>query len=133
MDIETLETGSAFQTADLSLPNLDLSVIVEKMKRTNSWLKGELNSIVLLNTNEKQIVITAVHKGTEITSFQENDSLSVQIFDGEVNFQTVKESVTLNKGQMLTLHEHIEYSLISKKEAVLLLTIANDNVRRLEN
>jgi len=133
MDIETLETGSAFQTADLSLPNLDLSVIVEKMKRTNSWLKGELNSIVLLNTREKQIVITAVHKGTEITSFQENDSLSVQIFDGEVNFQTVKESVTLNKGQMLTLHEHIEYSLISNKEAVLLLTIANDNVRRLEN
>lgn len=133
MEIETLDMGSALSTADSSLINLDLSFIVEKMKHTNSWLKGELNSIVLLNTHEKQIVLTAVHKGTEITSFQENDSLSVQIFDGEVNFQTVKESVTLNKGQMLTLHEHIKYRLKTNKEAVLLLTIANNNMFRSEN
>jgi len=133
MDIETMNTGSAFSTADSSIPDLDLSVIVEKMKRTSSWLKGELNSIVLLNTVEKQIVLTAVHKGTEITSFQENDSLSVQIFDGEVNFQTVKESVTLNKGQILTLHEHIKYRLKTNKEAVLLLTIANDNLNLSDN
>jgi len=133
MEIKTLDTGSAFSTADSSLLNLDLPVIIEKLKRTNSWMKGELNSIVLLNTHKKQIVLTAVHKGTEITSFQGNDSISVQIFEGEVNFQTVKESITLNKGQMLTLHEHIKYSLKTNKEAVLLLTIANDNSQRLEN
>ena len=133
MEIETLDPRSAFSKADLSSINIDLSFIVDKMKHTNSWLKGELNSIVLLNTHEKQMVLTAVHKGTEITSFQKNDSLSVAIFDGEVNFHTVNESVILNKGQTMTLHDHIEYSLKTRKESVLLLTIANKNLLQGEN
>jgi len=40
-------------------------------------------------------------------------------------FHTRKESVTLDKGQLLTLHENIKYSLTSKEETVLLLTIAS--------
>jgi len=133
MEIKSLEPGFPFSKVDISLYNLDLPVIVENMKLSPSWMNGELYSIILLNTQEKQVVLTALHKGTIITSFQKNDSLSLQIFDGEINFNTGKESVILNKGQTLTLYEHIEYSLKTRKETVLLLTIANKSLFQGEN
>lgn len=108
-----------------SLLIFDLPTLVEKMKHKQSWAKGELNSMILLKTPDKQIVLTALHDGTVIQSFQSNDSITVQIIEGKLMFHTRKESVNLDKGQILTLHENIKYSLTSKEETVLLLTIAS--------
>jgi len=56
----------------------DLPTLVEKMKHKQNWAKGELNSMILLKTPDKQIVLTALHDGTEIQSFQSNDSITFQ-------------------------------------------------------
>jgi quercetin dioxygenase-like cupin family protein len=106
----------------------DLPALIEKMKHSNSWAKGELNAMILLKSPDKQIVLTALHEGTEITSFQSNDSITFQIIEGKLKFHTRKESLTLDKGQLLTLHENIKYSLTSREETVFLLTIANSNL-----
>lgn len=137
MEIETLKVKSPF-SEDTRNPNpalftFDLPTLVEKMKHSHSWTNGELNAIILLKTHGKQIVLTALHKGTEIKSFQANDSLTLQIIEGEIKFQMRKESVTLNKGQKLTLHENIKYSLITRKETVFLLVIVNDNLQQTKN
>jgi quercetin dioxygenase-like cupin family protein len=94
------------------------------MKRENTWTKGGLNAKILMNKPNKQIVLTALHKGTEINSFQSNDSITIQVIEGELKFHTQNESITLEKGQMLTLQENIDYSLTTKAETVLLFTIA---------
>lgn len=77
-------------------------------------------------------MLTALHDGTEIQSFQSNDSITFQIIEGKLMFHTRKESVTLDKGQLLTLHENIKYSLTSK-ETVLLLTIASGALQLSKN
>ena len=89
--------------------------------------------MILLKSPDKQIVLTALHEGTEINSFQSNDSITFQIIEGKLKFQTRKESVTLNKGQLLTLHENIKYSLTTSEETVFLLTIANSTLKQAEN
>jgi len=108
-----------------SLLLFDLPTLVDKMKQKQSWADGELNAIILLKTPDKQIVLTVMHNGTEIQSFQSNDSITFQIIEGKLIFHTRNDSVILDEGQLLTIHENIKYSLTTKEETVLLLTIAS--------
>jgi len=137
MEIETLKIEPPFSkeagSCSSSLFTFDLPSLVENMKHSHSWLKGELNAKILLNSPGKQILLTALHEGTEITSFQSDDSITLQIIEGKLRFHSRKESVTLDKGQLLTLHEKIKYSLTTREETVFLLTIAKDIFRQSEN
>jgi quercetin dioxygenase-like cupin family protein len=111
----------------------DLPTLIANMKQTRAWERGELNAMILLKSPEKQIVLTALHGGTEISSFQSNDSITFQIIEGKLDFHSKKESVTIDTGQMLTLHENIKYRLTSREETVFLLTTANSNLQPSEN
>lgn len=113
--------------------NFDLASLVEKMKHKQTSSDGELNATILLKSPNKQIVLTALHKGIVIDSFQVNDSITFQIIEGKLGLHARNESVTLNKGQLLTLHEKIKYSLTSKEDTVLLLTIASIAFNPLQN
>lgn len=108
-----------------SLLVFDLPVLVEKMKHQPGYANGDLDAMILLKTPDKQILLTALHEGTEIKSFQSNDSITFQILEGKLSFHIRKESVILEKGQFLTLHENVKYSLTTKEATVLLLTIAS--------
>ena len=116
-----------------SMLTFDLPTLIAKMKGSNSWLTGGLNAMILLKSPGKQIVLTALHKGTEISSFQSNDFITLQILEGKLKFHTRKESVTLDQGQLLTLHENIKYGLTTREETVFLLTIAKSTFRQSEN
>ena len=89
--------------------------------------------MILLKCQDKQMVLIALHEGTGIKSFQSNDSVTFQIIEGKLKFQTRKESVTLEKDQLLTLHEKIDYILTTNEETVFLLTIANGTLQYAEN
>ena len=113
----------------LSSVQFDLLALVEKLKLKQSWLKDGLKSMILLKTPDEQIILTAMHDQTEISSFQSNESITFQIIEGKLTFHSHNESITLDKGQLLTLHENIKYSLTTKEETILLLTIASNVLR----
>jgi quercetin dioxygenase-like cupin family protein len=137
MGKETFKTNYLLQkdymSSSPSLSLFDLPTLVEKMKNNQSWVNGELHAMVLLKTPNKQIVLTAMHDGTEIQSFQSGDSITFQIIEGKLIFHTRHESVIMEKGQLLTLHENIKYSLTTNEETILLLTIASGVLRLSEN
>jgi quercetin dioxygenase-like cupin family protein len=137
METETLNARSALSDVFGSQNPLsftfDLPTLIENMKNSHSWANGELNSLILLKTPDKKIMLTALHKGTEIDSFQANDSITFQIIEGKMKFHTRRESVILEKGQSLTLHEKIKYSLLTKEETFYLLTISSGNLRPVQN
>lgn len=137
MEKDTLKTGlfihNANRSLNASLLNFDLPTLIESMKHSHTWAMGELNAMILLKSPDKQIVLTVLHEGTEINSFQSNDSITFQIIEGKLLFQALKESVTLDKGQFFTLHDNIEYSLTTNDETVLLLTIANSSLKAVVN
>lgn len=137
MEIETLTIKSPHpkenRSLDASLLTFDLPNIIEIMKHSHTWTNGELNALILLKSPIKQIVLTALHEGTEIKSFQSNDSVTFQIIEGELKFHTRKESVILDKGKLLTLQEKVKYSLTSREDTVFLLTIADGTLQPAEN
>jgi hypothetical protein len=103
------------------------------MKQSYTWANGELKSIILLKSHEKQIILTAIHEGTEILAFQSVDLATIQIVEGRLNFHHRKDSFTLNKGQLMTLDENMKYNLTSDQETVFLLTILNTHNRHISN
>lgn len=137
MEKESLETKAPLvkdiSSLDASLLTFDLPTLIEKMKIKHIRTKGEPNSMILLKSPEKQIVLIALYKEIGIKSFQSNDSVTIQIVEGKLKFNTRKESVILEKGQLLTLHENIKYTLTTKAETVFLLTIASGNLQLMEN
>jgi quercetin dioxygenase-like cupin family protein len=137
MEKEILEAKPPIYKNDRSIyPSIhtfDLPKLIDEMKHDHTWLEGELNAMVLLKNTSKQIMLTALHKETVINSFQCNDSITFQIIEGKLKFHTRKETVTLEKGQLLTLHENIKYSLSTNEETVFLLTISNNTFQPAEN
>ena len=108
-----------------SLKQFDLPFLIGNMKDTKSWKKGELKTVILLNVPGRQIVLTALHEGTEVDSFQTCDSLTLQIVEGRILFRTGSDSKFLDAGQILTLNDNIKYSFTAREETVVLLTLAN--------
>jgi hypothetical protein len=137
MEIETLKDGLHSFNAGPSqaYPSGadDLTLLIGKLKQSHSWARGELNNMILLNSPEKQIVLTALHEKTEVESFQESDSISFQIIEGELRFNTRQESLLLKEGQLLTLSEKVKYSFTTDAETVLLLTILNYTAKSIES
>lgn len=129
MGIERSGSTSALtgrsRSISTSAKQFDLPSLIERMKDSRSWKNGELKTLTLLNVPGRQIVLTAIHEGTEIDSFQTCDSITLQIVEGRILFRTSKEVKFLDEGQALTLFENIKYSFTARAETVVLLTLAN--------
>lgn len=108
------------------LLGFDLPSLISTMRQNCAWANGELSSLILLRSPRKQIILTAIHDGTEIESFQSDDSISFQVIEGKLRFHSRKDSVTLVKDQVMTLNEHIKYRLTTREETIFLLTITKD-------
>jgi len=132
MEIETLKPDldeiNNTRSSDSRLSGFDLPSLIETMKQSYTWANGELNALVLLKSPGKNVLLTAIPRGTEILSFQNKDSATFQIIEGTLRVNIKKDSVTLNKGQLLTLDENIKYRLTAEEETVFLLTVSNTNI-----
>ena len=137
MEIETLKPDldkiNNTRSSDSRLSGFDLPSLIETMKQSYTWANGELNALILLKSPHKQVILTAMHGGTEIKSFQSNDSITFQIIEGKLKFHIRKDTVTLNEGQLMTLNEKIKYSLTTQEETVFLLTISDSIARTSHN
>jgi quercetin dioxygenase-like cupin family protein len=107
-----------------------LTTLVNRLKNSPNWAKGDLDAIVISKKPNVQIVITALHNGTEIKSFQSGNSVTFHIIEGKLAFHSQKESVILNEGQLFTLYEKVKYKLESMEDTVFMLTITNNTVNR---
>jgi len=128
-----LKTRSSFFKENIqyqdSLNKFNLPKVIEKLKHEYIRVDEDLNAVVLLKSCDKNIVLTALHEGIEINSFQGNDSITFQIIEGKLKYKSRKESGILEKGQLLTLRENINYSLKSREETVFLSTIRNGHLQ----
>jgi quercetin dioxygenase-like cupin family protein len=137
MEIATLKNPTAHarncKSSACTLLGFNLPSLITTMKQSYTWANGELNALILLKSPEKKVILTAMHGGTEIKSYQANDSVTFQIIEGRLKFHIKKDTVILNKGQVMTLDETTRYSLSTDEETVFLLTISDKPVRKINN
>jgi len=133
MESETTFQGSpvteTVMTVTSSALRKDLPGLIRNMKLSHTWAKGDLNAMVLIKDPEKNVMLVALHEGTEIVSYQSNDSITFQIIEGKMEFNTRKTSAAIGMGQVLTLNDKVKYRLTASEETVMLLSIAKDTAR----
>ena len=111
------------RSIDAALVTIDLPLFAEQIKQEPSWKDSDRNAITVFKTNGLRIVLIALHEGAEMARHTANGIISLQVLEGQLQFNTDTQSVELNKGQMLTLHERIPHSVRAIKETTFLLTL----------
>ena len=104
----------------------DIPGIIESLKKEQNWTRGELNFAILLKSPSVQVLLTIVHGGTEIVSYQANDSATYQVLKGSLILHIKNESIVLCEGELLTIDEKIKYSFDSIEETAFLLTLVSE-------
>lgn len=107
------------------LNSSDLGVMISHLKQEPSWEKGELKSAILLKSPSKKILLTVLHEGTVISSFQSDDSITFQVIEGMMNLRFKNESFTLNKGEVLIMKEKLKYEIDTLQDSALLMILAS--------
>ena len=108
---------------DAALVTIDLPLYMEQIRREPPWKEGKRNAITVFKTSGLRIVLVALHEGAEMARHTADGIISVQVLEGQLQFNTDEQSVELNKGQMLALHELIPHSVKAIKETIFLLTL----------
>lgn len=137
MEIATLKTGAHhtrnYRSSECTFLGFDLPSLIATMKQSFTWANGELNALILLKSPEKRIILTAMPEGTEVESYQSNDSVTFQVIEGRLKFHVRKDTITLHKGQVMTLDDKIKYRLEAEEETVVLLTISDSSGKTSHN
>ncbi len=132
MESETTFHGSPKETVltvGSSPVRKDLPGLIRNMKLSHTWAKGDLNAMILIKDPVRNVMLVALHEGTEIVSYQSNDSITFQIIEGKMEFNTRKTSAAISMGQVLTLNDKVKYRLTASEETVMILSIAKDSAR----
>lgn len=112
------------RTVNAPLVAIDLPKFMEQIKREPAWLNGPRNAITVFKSDYLRIVLIALHSGAELPTHTADGTISVQVLQGLLRFGTAEESVQLENGQMVTLHQGIPHSVLALEESMLLLTLS---------
>ena len=118
-------TNNNTRLVNTSLNSTDLGVMISQLKHEPSWEEGELKSAILLKSPSKKILLTVLHAGTVISSFQTDDSITFQVIEGILNLHFRNESFTLNKGEVLIMNEKLKYEINTLEDSAFLMILAS--------
>lgn len=107
------------------LVEIDLNKFIAELKQETTWADSDRNSITVFKSDTKTIVLIGLHENTELKEHTANGNISVQVLDGEINFFSEQQTVSLAKGQMILLEANIPHSVCALKESFFLLTVGN--------
>lgn len=137
MKINSSKTGlllpGGYDYTEVQSFRRDLPLLIKRIKVEKDWQKGEISARTLLKNPDKRIVLTALHEGSEIESYQANNSIILQILGGKLRFQSAKGTAILEKGQSLVFFENVNYKLIALEETVFLLTVFTNKMKHTVN
>lgn len=104
---------------------MDLNGFREQIKKEESFKDSDRNSITIFKSDTLRIVMIAFRKNAEMKKHTAPGTISVQVLEGKIIFNTADQAELLSEGQMITLHEGIPHSLVADEDAVILLTLAS--------
>ena len=73
------------------------------------------------------IVLIGMHANAELKTRVAKGHINVQVLEGEIKFTAEQKTVSMEKGQMVSLQENIPHSVLAIKESFFLLTMMISN------
>lgn len=109
---------------DAPLLTFDLPDLVRRIKSQEGWRKAGRNTIPLFKTDRMRGVLLALSAGTAISSHRADGPITLQVLEGRIRFSAESRTVTLGRGQLLTLQAGLPHAVEAEEESVFLLTVA---------
>lgn len=110
---------------DAPLVTMNVNEFIRQIKHEPAWEKSDRNAMAIYKTEGMRIVLIALHEDAIMEKHTANGIISLQVLEGEINFNSVDQSISVKKGEMIALHKGIPHSVAAVKESVFLLTIAD--------
>ena len=108
---------------DAPLVTIDLRSFTKQIKEEKAWEERDRNAITVFKTDGMRIVLIALHKNAEMAKHTAEGMISVQVLEGKILFTTEEQSVELEQGGMVALHQNVPHSVLAKEETIFLLTL----------
>jgi len=105
------------------LVEIDLNKFIAELKQETTWADSDRNSITVFKSNTSTMVMIGLHKNAELKEHTAIGNISVQVLEGEINFVAEQQTLSMVKGQMITLAANIPHSVIALQESFFLLTL----------
>lgn len=110
---------------DAPVVTIDVPKFIRQIKSEPAWEKNDRNAMTIYKTKGMRIVLIALHEDAVMEKHTTNGIISVQVLEGEINFNTEDHSVDLKKDEMIALHRNVPHSVAAIKESVFLLTVTD--------
>lgn len=123
MNESTPQRPEGERTVDAPMVAIDLPRFMDQIKKESAWLKGSRNAMTVFKSDRLRLVLIALHSGAELPTHTADGTICVQVLEGSIRFGTAEESIILEKGQLVTLHEKIPHSVFAIAESMFLLTL----------
>jgi len=108
---------------DALLVEMDLNNFIVKIKDEITWTTTDHNSITIFKSDDTTIVLIGMHKNAKLKKHTVYGYIQVQVLEGEINFCTEQQTVSIKKGQMIALKADIPHSILALDESFFLLTV----------
>jgi len=109
---------------DAPIVPINIPEFMRQIKNEPAWENSDRNAMTVYKTEVMRIVLVALHKEAVLEEHTANGVISVQLLDGEINFDSEGKIFHLKKGEMITLHRKLPHKIVALEESIFLLTVA---------
>lgn len=109
---------------DAPMVVMDLHAFRQQIKREQAWRISDRNAITVFKSAGLRVLLVALHAGAEMKTHTSAGTITLQVLEGHISFQTDPQGAELTQGQLLALHGTIPHRVLAREESVFLLTIA---------
>ena len=108
------------------LATFDLAHSLEELKRGDRWRQGDRAALTFLHTPALHVTLIAIRSGTRVREHRTGHPLTLQVLEGRLRFHAGQQSVTVAKGEFVTLAADVPHEIEGLEESSFLLTLPAD-------
>ena len=86
---------------DAPVVPINIPEFLRQIKNEPAWENGDRNAMTVFKSEAMRIVLIALHKEAIIEEHSANGVISVQVLEGEINFDTGGNTYNLKKGEII--------------------------------
>ncbi len=114
------------RSLDGPLLAFDTAQLLRQMRAEETWHRGTHDAMTLTKSRGLRVVLVAMHRHTVLPWHQTAGPLSLQLLEGELEFNAGSQTVTLRAGELVTLAAGVRHRLTALRDAAFLLTLATE-------
>ena len=122
----TINRPEGDRVLDAPLVKIDIYERIQQLRNEPAWQRNDRNGITLYKTQGMRIVLVIMHEGAEMRPQTIDGIVSFHVLNGYLEVMTEDQTETIEAGQILSLHAHIQHSVRAAEETTFILTMTNE-------